>query len=516
MNNDSGTTVSVWMATEEIEGRGALTEDMTADVCVVGAGIAGLTTAYLLARAGKSVVVIDDGPIGGGETGRTTAHIANALDDRFHEIERLHGEEGSRLAAASHGAAINRIEAIVRQEGIDCEFQRLDGYLFNPPGDPVEDLRRELEAAHRAGLSDVTLVERAPLPTYDTGPALLFPNQAQFHPMKYLSGLARAIERDGGRIFTRTRAERVNGGSKASVETGDGITISAGAIVVATNTPINDRFVIHLKQAPYRTYAIGIQVPAGAVPRALYWDTPDPYHYVRLQSAERGAGEYEILIVGGEDHKTGQADDERARFDRLEQWTRERFPMAGEVEYRWSGQVMEPVDALGFIGRNPLDDDNVYIITGDSGHGITNGTIGGILITDLILGRDNPWAKLYDPSRITISAAKTFLQEGANTLAQYADWLAGSDVDAVKEIREGSGAVLWDGATKIAVYRDQHGHLHGCSAICPHLGCVVDWNDLEKSWDCPCHGSRFDAYGRVVNGPAIEDLKQVKTPSDDE
>ena len=505
MNNDSGASVSIWMATEEIPSRAPLAADIRADVCIVGAGIAGLTTAYLLARAGRRVVVIDDGPIGGGETGRTTAHISNALDDRYYELERLHGQDGARLAAESHTAAINRIDAIVREEKIDCEFERLDGYLFNPPGESIANLERELEAAHRAGLTDLTMVERAPLPTFDTGPAIRFPDQAQFHPMRYLHGLADAIERQGGAIFTGTHAADIGGGKQARVETSEGYLIDAAAVVVATNTPVNDRLVIHTKQAPYRTYVIGLQVPEGSVPRALYWDTPDPYHYVRLERA-RG---YDVLIVGGEDHKTGQAEDEAERFDRLERWARERFPMCGEVEYRWSGQVMEPVDSLAFIGRNPLDADNIYIITGDSGNGITHGTIGGMLVTDLILGRHNPWSDLYDPGRVTISSVTEFVREGINTIAQYADWLKGGDVDDQKEIRPGSGAVLWDGATKVAVYREPNGKLHRCSAVCTHLGCIVDWNDLEKSWDCPCHGSRFDPHGRVISGPAIDDLKTI-------
>jgi glycine/D-amino acid oxidase-like deaminating enzyme/nitrite reductase/ring-hydroxylating ferredoxin subunit len=516
MNNDSGASISIWMASEEIPRRGPLTGDMSTDVCVVGAGIAGLTTAYLLSRAGKRVIVIDDGPIGGGETGRTTAHATNALDDRYYELERLHGEKGARLAAESHTAAINRIEAIVRQEKINCEFERLDGYLFNPPGESIENLERELEAAHRAGLVDLMMVERAPLASFDTGPCIRFPNQGQFHPLKYLHGLADAIEREGGAIFTGAHAADISGGREGRVETSDGYLINASAIVVATNTPVNDRVVIHTKQSPYRTYVIGIQVPKGAVTRALYWDTPDPYHYIRLESAASGAGDYDILIVGGEDHRTGQADDEAARFDRIEHWTRERFPMCGEVEYRWSGQVMEPVDSLAFIGHNPLDDDNIYIITGDSGNGITHGTIGGMLVTDLILGRDNLWKDLYDPGRITVSSAKDFIKEGINTVAQYADWLRGSDVDEQQEIRPGSGAVVWDGATKVAVYREPNGSLHRCSAVCPHLGCIVDWNDLEKSWDCPCHGSRFDPYGRVINGPAIGNLEPVARKSEQE
>jgi glycine/D-amino acid oxidase-like deaminating enzyme/nitrite reductase/ring-hydroxylating ferredoxin subunit len=498
-------TTSIWVATAEIPSRPALTKDTTVDVCVVGAGIAGLTTAYLLAEEGQSVVVLDNGPVAGGETSRTTAHLVNVLDDRYYNLESLHGEKGARLAAESHSVAIDRIEAIVVKEKIKCGFERLDGYLFVPPGESADVLDKELAAAHRAGLTDVKRVERAPMKDFDTGPCLRFPRQAQFHPLKYLDVLARAIEKKGGRIFNRTHAEQFKDGAPAHVTTSKGPKVSARAIVVATNTPVNDWVAIHTKQAAYRTYVIGLRVPKGSVTKALYWDTPDPYHYVRLEEATGHA----VLIVGGEDHKTGQADDTDERFDRLEAWTRERFPTAGEAEFRWSGQIMEPVDSLAFIGRNP-GDRNIYVVTGDSGNGMTHGTIAGILLTDLILGRKNEWETLYDPSRISLRAAPEFVKENLNVAAQFTDYVSPGDVDGVREVARGTGAVIRRGLKKIAAYRDSHGELHEGSAVCPHLGCIVDWNPTEKSWDCPCHGSRFDPRGKVLNGPAATGLEIVK------
>ena len=507
METDSGSTTSVWMATGEVPAGEPLRADAEADVCVVGAGIAGLTTAYLLAREGKSVVVLDDGPVAGGETCRTTAHLVNALDDRYYELERLHGERGARLAAESHTAAVDQIEEIIAEEQIDCDFERLDGYLFVPPGDSTEQLGHELRAAHRAGLTEVEYVERVPYDGYDFGAALRFPYQGQFHILKYMSGLAEAFRRRGGRLHTRTHAEEIKGGAGAHVTTSDGLTVRAGSIVVATNTPVNDLVAIHTKQAPYRTYVIGARVPAGSVPRMLLWDTPDPYHYIRLQRVGEGAETYDVLIVGGEDHKTGQAEDFDERFRRLEEWTRERFPMVESVEYRWSGQVMEPVDGLGYIGRNPLDSDNVLIATGDSGNGMTHGTIAGMLLRDLILGRENAWATLYDPSRISLRAAGEYAKENLNVAAQYTDLLTGGEVESADEVAPGAGAVVRRGLTKVAVYRDEQGALHERSAICAHLGCVVAWNDKEKSWDCPCHGSRYSPTdGHVLNGPAITGL----------
>ncbi len=476
-----------------------LAEDLRADVAVVGAGIAGITTAYLLALEGRQVVVLEDGAVGGGETGRTTAHLSNALDDRYHVLERLHGQEGARLAAASHAAAIDRIESIVGAEGIACDFQRLDGYLFATPGEPLDALDAEFEAARRAGLQDVRMVPRAPVASFNSGPCLLFPRQGQFHPLAYLSALVPAIQRRGGRIFGETHVDGVEAGPPAVVSTESGHTVTADFVVCATNTPVIDWLVIHSKQAPYRTFAIGARVPPGAVPPALYWDTADPYHYVRLQG--------DLLIVGGEDHKTGQKDDGYDRFAYLESWTRERFRI-GEVEYEWSGQVMEPVDGLGYVGRNPGDKGHILVATGDSGHGMTHGTIAGILLTDLILGRPNPWQTLYDPSRKSVRSAAEYVKENVNVAKQYLDYVSPGEVGSVDEIRPGHGALVRQGLTKLAVYRDEHGALHALSAVCTHLGCIVHWNSLEGTWDCPCHGSRFGTDGRVLNGPAVVGLER--------
>ena len=351
MNTKLEQTNSVWMQTGEIPVRSALAANVEADVCVIGAGIAGLTTAYLLLQEGRSVIVLDDGPIGGGQTERTTAHITNAIDDRYMAIEDWHGQEGARLAAASHTAAIDRIERIVLLEKIDCDFERLDGYLFASAGQPSEQLGQELQAARRAGLSHVEFVERCPLVSFETGTCLRFPQQAQFHPRKYLAGLAAAIQRMGGRIFTQTHVERVECGPPAQLKTSQGKSVIAGSVVVATNTPFNDWVTIHTKQAPYLTYVMAFGVPRGTVTRALYWDTENPYHYARLQTLPVGtsAGEQlgdpqteELLIVGGEDHKTGEADDGEARYARLEEWARARFPVSGRVRSQWSRDERRP------------------------------------------------------------------------------------------------------------------------------------------------------------------------------
>jgi len=504
-------SLSVWEQSNPQQSYPPLAGDARADVVVVGAGIAGMSVAYHLAKAGQSVIVLDDNAVGGGETGQTTAHLTSAMDDYYQVLEKVHGKDGARIARESHQGAIDTIERIVREEAVECDFQRVDGYWFLGPNRTKRFLEKELEAAQRAGATDTELVDRIPIHWWDSGPALRFPNQAQFHVLRYLDGLARAIQAAGGRIHTGNHVDDVQGGAQPRVS-GSGFGVSAAHVVICTNSPISDRFHIHTKQAPYRTFAVAAKIPATSMPPILFWDTLDPYHYIRTQPVD-GDAEHLWLIVGGEDHKTGHKDDAGERYASLERWTRERFPAAAEFPLRWSGQVMEPVDYMGFIGRDP-GFENVYLATGDSGQGMTHGTIAGMLISDLILGRPNEWEKLYDPSRKTLSfdTAKMFLEENLDVGAQLTDLLpTGGDVKGGAEIGAGEGAILQRGAMKIAAYRDEQGVLHERSAYCTHLGCVVKWNSEEKSWDCPCHGSRFSPTGdTVLNGPARTGLKPVE------
>jgi len=502
MKQNSGGTDSPWKTGELTTQLPALDADLQADVCIVGGGISGMTTAYLLAREGRSVVVLDDGPIGGGETGRTTAHLSNAFDDRYYEAERLFGERGSRLIAESHTAAIDKIEEIVRDEQLDCDFDRLDGYLFVPPDDSRDILDREIAATRRAGLHDVEWVDRAPINDFDTGPCLRFPRQGQFHPLKYIEGLVRATLRRNGCVYGHTHADEIRGGRLACITTSNGHIVTAAAVVVATNSAVNDSIILSTRESKYRSYVIGACVPRGSVTKALYWDTADPYHYVRIQCGD----DEDILIVGGEDERVGEHDDGDERFAELYRWTRKRFPMIGRIEFCWSGHIVEPTDTVAFIGRMPLSEENIYVVTGDSGQGMTHGTIAGILLTDLIQGRQNEWTDLYNPSRLRSISTVDFLNESLNVTAHYTDWLTGGEVSSTEEIKPDEGCIVRRGLTKLAAYRDEQGGLHERQAVCTHLGCVVAWNSTEQSWDCPCHGSRFDKLGHVINGPANRNL----------
>jgi glycine/D-amino acid oxidase-like deaminating enzyme/nitrite reductase/ring-hydroxylating ferredoxin subunit len=509
----SGEDISYWIDSVKPIEFETLKQDLDTDVLIVGGGIAGLTTAYQLLKAGRKVTLVEDGLIGSGETGRTTAHLTCALDDRYYLIEKAFGEDGSRKAAESHMAAIDWIESTVRLEGIDCDFERVDGFLFIHPSDTKENLEKEFEASKKAGLQ-TSWMDHIPGIAGENGPCILFPRQGQFHIMKYLKALSNAIIKMGGRIYTKTHARHIN---RKGAEC-NGYKLAAAHIVVATNTPVNDFVAIHAKQAPYRTYVTGLRIPRNAIRHSLWWDTGDqdskwitaPYHYIRLQQID---DEYDLLIVGGEDHKTGQADaedvPEQERFTALVEWTKKRFPLAGELIYQWSGQVMEPVDYMAFIGKNP-GDDNVYIITGDSGNGMTHGTIGGMIVSDLIQGRENRWADFYSPTRMPLRTPKRFLTEMFNTIKQYGSFINKTDIHELDQLGPGEGAILSKGLRRLAIYKDEQNNVHAFSAVCPHMGCMVQWNAEEKSFDCPCHGSRFTKDGIVINGPATIGLERFE------
>ena len=507
MQSDESFRTTVWALTASVPDLSTSTLPDSVEVCVIGAGIAGLTTAYELVRAGHEVLVLDDGPVADGDTGRTTAHVCTSFDDGYEAVEQMHGAAVAGLLAESFRAGVDAIERIVHDEQIECGFTRLDGWWVPSTDDADRRLQAECSAARRVGFSDVELVDAHPLASVFHARAMRFPEQAQFHILRYMTGLAAAFHKRGGRIVTHAHVETVNDAASDSerciVHLDDGRTISAAHVVVATNSPIIDRVAMHTKQTAYRTYAIAARVDAGTVPAGLFWDTDEPYHYVRLLDgplAEPGGSD--LLIVGGEDHKTGQSDDENASFGRLEEWTRQRFPIHG-VEARWSGQVMEPVDFIAYIGRNP-GSRKLWIVTGDSGNGMTHGTIAGLLLPTLISGQAHPWEAMFSPSRVTLSleSVATYAKETVNVVAQFADFVTGGDVGDVVDVPAGEGRIIRQGVHKLAVFRPMEGELVVRSAVCPHLGCVVHWNTAEKTWDCPCHGSRFATDGAVLNGPS--------------
>ena len=500
---------SVWLEGYERTPNAPLARDLTADVCVVGAGIAGLSTALEAALAGLKVAVLEATEVGAGETRATSAHLTNMFDAGFTTVERHAGLDATRLAANAHMAAIERIERLSAEHGIPSEFRRVNGYLFAHDDSANADIDSELDVAQRC---NVPLWKPVRLRESPVGPkgraALRIPNQGIFHPLAHLQGLARVLEANKGVLYEGTRVTAIHSGEPSRIETADGPAVTARFVVVATNSPMNDLVAMHTKQAPYHTYVVGMPIAAGSIEAALYWDTADPFHYVRVLPDAAPGGD-DVLIVGGEDHKAAHESDCDSRWKKLETWARRHFPGVKDAEWRWSGQVMNSIDGLGYYGRNPLDSPNVFIATGDTGMGLTGGTLAGMIITDLMLDRANPYSEVFDPSRKPATAAAEFVKEQVDVVAQYADWVTPGDVEDVNAIKRNTGAILRRGTRKFAVSRGADGKLTCVSAVCTHLGCIVGWNPAASTWDCPCHGSRFRADGSVIHGPASKPLEQV-------
>jgi glycine/D-amino acid oxidase-like deaminating enzyme/nitrite reductase/ring-hydroxylating ferredoxin subunit len=506
MNAAGERTKSLWMKTKVVSGGLSLSGNLHCDTVIVGSGIAGLSTAYELATAGLKVIVIDRGEICGGMTSRTTAHLAPICDDGLSALVQLRGEETAKLFQQSQEAAVDRIESIVEERGIACNFRRLDAFLFPHVGMEAKEAREQADKEYDAARKIGAAVERAkgvPLKGFESASCLRYPRQATFHPLKYVNGLIEAIEQKGGLIFASSPVNEVEESeSGVRVKTESGSVVTAAHAVFATNAPTNNQVALHSKMSPYRTYAMAFTVPRGALPDALYWDMGDPYHYVRLNP---GPGGTDYLIAGGEDHRSGTADDGDVRFEAIEAWIRALVPELGREVHRWSGQVLDTIDYCGFIGRNP-GNKNVFVATGDSGQGMTHGALAGLLLKDLIVSGQSSWRDVYEPSRKPPSAVLNFVRENAPNIQNLAEHIMPGELDTADDLHPGQGGVLREDGQLIAVCRDMDGTLHRRSASCTHLSCVVHWNSTEQCWDCPCHGSQFAPDGAVLHAPAIAPL----------
>ena len=484
-----------------------LDQDVRCDVLVVGGGIAGLTSAYLLAREGRSVVLVERRRCGDVDTGHTTAHLTMVTDRRMTDLERSFGRDHARAAWDAGLAAIGQIHSNVRDEQIDCDFEWTSGYLHAVPGekDPdIKSLRKEADLVSSLGF-DAHFLEDVP---FMHTPGVCYEDQARFHPRKYLAGLARTAAKLGVRIHEHTDAQELPDPRSCRA---NGHTISFDHIVIATHSPMvgsagfSSATLLQTKLALYTSYVVAARVAKGIVPDALFWDTSDPYTYTRL---EPGRG-HDLVIFGGEDHKTGQVDDTTACFDRLEKRLAEVVPGA-IVTNRWSGQVIETVDGLPYIGQTS---EHEFTATGFSGNGMTFGTLSGMMACDYVMGRRNPWSELFEISRKKVLAgAWDYVKENKDyPYYLLRDRLTRAEARSLRDVRRGQGRVLEFNGEQVAAYRNPSGELSVCSAICTHMGCLVDWNDAERTWDCPCHGSRFDTAGGVISGPAGSPLGKVET-----
>ena len=470
-------------------------------MCVIGAGIAGLTAAALLKREGKTVAVVESKRIVRGATGYTTAKVTSGHGAIYGDLEDNFGAAGARIYAESNEAALARVAQFVEEDGIDCDFERKANYVFAESQDEVAQLKQEVDAAKRAGL-DVSFTGETSLP-FEVAGALRLENQAQFHPRKYLLALAETIPGDGSHVFEHSIAQDVKG---TIVRTRGG-SVHAKDVIVATHLPFEDSGLFFTKAHAHRSYAVAAPIDAAAAPDGMFINSGVPTRSVRTIPD----GDRILIQVGGEGHKIGDEDDTTRRYRTLEEYLAEHWPQAGPVEYRWSTQDYMSVDRVPYIGRLRRTSAHVYTATGFSKWGMTGGTLAAMLLSDRILGRENPWAELYDAKRIKPKASLKRFVAGNKSAAYHfvADRLHSDDAE-IESLGPGDGAIVRKGARKRAVYRDESGALHVLSPVCQHLYCHVIWNPAEQSWDCPCHGSRYSGEGEVIQGPTVKPLKRLE------
>ena len=503
-------TKSYWNDSSARPHFGRINANHQVDVVVVGAGITGVTAAYLLKNAGHTVALVDRGQGGGFDTLNTTAHLTCVTDMRLHELVSHFGKAAAGTVWEGGRQAIDHICANIQRESLECDFTWVPGYLHaddRADASEIEQLEKDANLANELGFSAV-FEKRVPL---INRPGVEFPHQAKFDPGKYISGLLRTIPGKGSYVFTQTEVTKVES-DPLSVQC-DNYRIQGGYVILATHTPLMGKTgslpaaLFQTKLFLYTTYALGARLPTNGMPEASFWDTAHPYHYLRIDHHE----DCGYAIFGGEDHKTGQVEHSAEPYHRLEERLGKLLPQA-QVDHRWSGQVIETPDGLPYIGETA---DRQFVATGFSGNGMTFGTLGALMAVDSVAKRTNPWQTLFDVHRKPFHGGTlTYLKENSDyPYHMLRDWLAGSGKGDVNSIGLKQGKVLSINGRRVAAYRNEAGQLSLCSPVCTHLKCIVAWNEAERTWDCPCHGSRFAPTGEVLAGPAEQPLEKIEPPA---
>jgi glycine/D-amino acid oxidase-like deaminating enzyme/nitrite reductase/ring-hydroxylating ferredoxin subunit len=499
---------SIWVATTPETNYPSLPRSIDAfDVAVIGGGIAGLTTALLLKREGFNVALVEAGRIATGATGYTTAKVTSLHGLTYAKLIDAHGKEKASMYAGAAQAGLERVARFVGEDGIDCNFERRPAYTYTLDGERVGDIDNEVRAATDLGLP-ASLTTKTELP-FEVNAAVRFDDQAQFHPRKYCLGLAGLIDGGGSQIFENTRAIDIDDEGPLIVVTEHGL-LTVDNVVLATHLPFHDPGGMFAKASPSRSYLLAIKVE-GEIPQGMYLSAGSPTRSLRRFDDADGS----YLLVGGESHKVGQDENTNVRYARLEAWAREHFNVRS-VDYKWSAQDYMPADDVPYIGKLSPRSDRMFVATGFKKWGMTSGTAAGMILTDLIAGRENPWAEVFDSTRLDLGAsAARLIKENINVAKRFVgDRLSALAAPPIESLKPGEGDIVKVGPEKVAAFRELGGTFRAVSPTCTHMGCVVAFNAAETTWDCPCHGSRFDLDGNVIEGPAVRNLAKVDLPEE--
>lgn len=507
MTQLSGKPVSYWIDSTSTNNFPTLVREtfngVAVDVAIVGAGIAGITTAFLLKQAGKTVAVLEANQISTGTSGHTTAKITSLHQLIYANLIKEIGKDKARLYAESNQAAVEKVATLVEQQQIDCDFSRRSAYTFAESAEDLAQIKDEVEAAVELGLPAAFVTETT-LPFPIAG-AVKFANQAQFHSRKYLLHLAKSIAGEGSYVFENTKVQQVEEGDLCQVITDRGV-VSARDVVIATNAPILDQGLFFAKTYAKRSYIIGSRIAPDQAPDGMFIGSGKGYHSIRTTPDGDGL----LLLIGGEGHKVGGKSNTEECYQNLEEYARTQLGVKS-IDYRWSTQDLVSFDKLPYIGKLTPFNPHLYVATGFSLWGMSNGTMSGMLLSDLLLGKENPWATLYDATRATPFIKPQSLKENMEVGMHWiGDRLKGLQDHSFNDVAPDEGKLVTIGGKKVAAYRDEQGEVHAVSAVCTHLGCIVSWNSAEKSWDCPCHGGRFSCDGKVLHGPPIADLESIE------
>lgn len=495
-------SISIWKDKAEESFFSPLRHDITVDVAIVGGGITGITAAYILSRAGKKVAVLEARKIGEGATGSSTGNLYCTIGSPgLHNVKSKFNQEKIKEVVESRAAAVNFIEERVKEFDIDCDFKRVPWSLFTEDEAGKSFVEKEKKAAQEAGLA---ITESFSYP-WKVNEGFTVENQAQFNPLQYVVSLAKSIKSANCSIYDLTKVTDVEEGDVCTVTTAGG-KVTASQVIMATHSP-KGIYAVHMNMGPYREYAVGVTLNGTYPPAGTWWNMVKPTEHYSMRTYDTSKGR--ILMVLGEMHKVGQKENNHECYETLKKYLRERFDVAS-VEFTWSAQQFKPADGIPYIGLS-TGNSKTYIATGFSADGLTYGTLASMIISDEVLGKENKWSDTYKASRITpIASAKEFIKENVNVAVEFIkDRFTKNEADEFADVTIGQGKVMEIDGKKHGVYRDETGKLHVVSAVCTHMGCINHWNEVEQSWDCPCHGSRFSIDGEVLEGPAYTALKKV-------